>query len=235
MKNLLIIFFIFLLSSCFKEEDKITDISSGSSSVKIGEDYGNQIFFNLSNQEIVSQNKWSIWNLAFYAQDDDFYIKLCHPANMKAYKPSLSYDEITSFDENWESDTDFANGDRDKIALDFKVDYKSNDTTYYKDETYVLMLGTNSLGDEMGYKKIKLLYTYQRFYFIQYANLDGSEEIYDHIEKDNSLNFVYYSFNNGGETVTVEPDKTTWDILFTRTTDMVIGGEDTILDYSELI
>lgn len=229
MKQLLLLFSVLILfSACFKEEDKRENISSGAASMKVGEDYGNQIFFNLNTQEVISENRWEIWNLAFYAQDDDFYIKLCHPAFMKAYKPNLSFNEINDFDNNWEYEIDFHLKDTSNLALSFEIDFEANDTTYYKDKTYVLMLGMATNGDELGYKKISLLYTYQNFYYIHYANLDGTEEVFVNIEKDNTLNYVYYSFNNGGEIVNVEPDKTTWDFLFSRTTELLFANNEPI-------
>ncbi len=223
-----------LFTACFKEECPRDENSNASVSIKLGEDYGDQIFYNLATQKIVSQNKWAIWDLAFYAQDNDFYIKLNYAANMKAYDTGLKFEDVHSLQENWTSKVDLATGERSKIALNFEKDFERNDTVYYKNKAVILFLGADALGNELGYKKIQLLYTYQNYYAIKFANLDDTDTYQSTIEKDVTLNYVYFSFKNKGEVVNVEPDKSTWDILFSRSTDITISLDnvDTIFDYS---
>jgi hypothetical protein len=236
MKNISIaLFLLLLLTSCFKEEDKRPKIESASISMKLGEDYGNVFYYNLASQTIVSQNKWNDWDLAFYAQDDDFFIKLNHGANMKAFKTNATLLEaVTSLDPNIKPKVDDATGDRAKIALNYTQDFTSNDTIYFNDAVYILLLGTDALGNEMGYKKMKLDFVYQNHYQISYANLDNTEKVSKKIYKDLKYNYMYLSFKNEGEIVPIEPDKTAWDIVFTRSTDVTISNDfvDTIFDYS---
>ncbi|MFT4644742.1 MAG: hypothetical protein ACI8ZX_001149 [Planctomycetota bacterium] len=234
-KYLIYILLLLIFSSCFKEEDKWNVSDSNSSFSTLGSDYSNQVFYNLSSQSIVSENKWTIWDLAFYAQENDYYIKLNDAANMKVFKAEgLSFENTNAIDNNWDSKVDYANGDRTKIALNYSKNSESSDTIYYNEDTYIIKLGIDGLGQDMGIRKFQLLYTYQKFYVFRYSNLDGSELITSMVEKDQTLNYTYFSFSDGGKEVIVEPDKSTWDLLFSRTTDMAISNDlsDTIFDYS---
>lgn len=236
MKNILYITFILLLTSCFKEEDKRAQKNTvGVVSMPLGEDYGNVFYYNLLDSSIVSQNKWSDWDLSFYAQDDDYYIKLNDAANMKAFKaPNNNFESVNSVGSDWEFIVDDATGNKDNHALQFTSKYTSNDTTYYEDAVYVLLLGSDALGNELGYKKLSLLYTYLNQYHIQYANLDNTENYEFTISKDVTVNYVHFTFNDEGAMKTIEPDKTTWDIVFTRSTDVTytLDSSTVITDYS---
>lgn len=236
MKNLIYISIILFLSSCFKEEDKRSSNSSiGSVSIKLGEDYGNVYYYNLRDSSIVSQNLWSDWDLAFYAQGDQYHIKMNDGANMKAYDAqSAQFDAVTSINPDWSSLVDDATGNLDNLALKYEIDYTKGDSTFYKPKVYVLMLGSNALGIELGYKKISLLYTYLNKYALKFSNLDNSETYISTIQKDVTVNYVHFKFENGGKQMLIEPDKTTWDVVFTRSTDITITNDftDTIFDYS---
>lgn len=222
------------LSSCFKEEDKRTPNQIEYKSIKLESDYSMQHFYNLSDTSIVSSNNWTIWDLKFYAQGDGHYVKLNDAANMKAFRTNTSeFEDVLSFDDTWISIVDDPKGDINELALNITFEENSTtDTLFTNKNVYVLMLGTNALSIDLGYKKIVVDYFYNNHYHIRFSNLDGTEEHQSIIPKDETLNFVYFSFNNAGEVVSVEPDKNTWDLLFTRSTDIAIYFTDTILDYS---
>lgn len=236
MKNLIYISIILLLSSCFKEEDKRTQNGNiDAVSMKLGEDYGNVFYYNLNTQKIVSQNLWSDWDLAFYAQADAYHIKMNDGANMKAYNTqSADFEAVTSLNPSWPSLVDDATGNLDNLALSYEIDYTKGDSTFYKPKVYILLLGSDALGNELGYKKISLLYTYLNQYAVKFSNLDNSETYTYTVLKDVTVNYVHFKFQNGGKQLLIEPDKLTWDVVFTRSTDITITNDftDTIFDYS---
>lgn len=235
MKNIKYLLIILLLSSCFKEEDKLSLNPAETESMVLGEDYGNVFYYNLASKSVVSENHWSEWNLAFYSQEGDYHIRLNDAANMKAFNAqTTNFESVTSLKPEWRSIVDDAKGSRDNLALKFETLKTIDDTTFYKPNVYVLLLGTNPSGDEIGYKKMTLLYTYSNKYKIRYSNLDNTESYEYIITKDAVVNFIHFSFANKGNQVIIEPDKTTWDVVFTRSTDITITNDfvDTIFDYS---
>lgn len=236
MKYLIYIFAITLtLSSCFKEEDKREPLKTQVKSIKLESDYSVQHFYKLSDTSIVSSNNWTKWDLKFYAQNNNYYVKLNDAANMKAFNTnSKNFESVKTFNNTWISKVDNPEGDLNLLALDLEFISNGSDTLFTNKNVYVLLLGTDAAGNEIGYKKIVIDYFYGNHYHIRFANLDGSEEFEAIIAKDETLNYVYFSLNNQGEIVTVEPDRNTWDLVFTRSTDITIKNDftDTIFDYS---
>lgn len=236
MKYLIHLFLITVtFSSCFKEEDKRVANNSESESIKLENDYSMQHYYNLSTQSIVDSHDWIDWNLKFYAQSDNHFVKLNDAANMKAYKANTTdFESVLEFNETWISRVDNPEGDLTKLALDLTFTDNDSDSLLTNKEVYVLMLGFDAAGNTLGYKKVVIDYFYGNSYHIRFANLDGSEEFEAFIPKDETLNYVSFSFENEGEVVQIEPDNNTWDILFTRSTDVTITNDftDTIFDYS---
>lgn len=228
---------LLLFSSCFKEEDARPTFTSYET-IGIGNEYYDQIFYSLSETKIVSSNNYLDWNLGFYCNNDKSYIRLNSAANMWAYKTNS-----TNFYENFsvnyteeEKRFDGSHGLDDDLAIDeiLGVNNASTDTIYSSGEVYIIHPGIKANGTEIGdYKKFILIGVYDDAYIVKYANLDGTDEQTVSIPKNPSLNFVAYSWYTN-TIVDVEPDKTTWDLLFSRFTDTVYttDGSEYLLGYA---
>lgn len=233
MKQLIYILPIILIfSSCFKEEEKRKAENTAYESIKIEADYSRQVFYNLNSKTIISQNNWADWDLAFYSQDDDYYIKLNAAASMKiANTKSNDFNaNINIADLDFKIDDPKSNINR---AIDVYFNYVQYDTLYSDSMVYVLFLGMKSNGDSLGFRKIVFDYAYKNQYHIKYSNLDGSNLLQTTIIKNPTTNFTSFSLNKE-EIVEIEPDKSTWDLLFSLSTDAVYTDDfsDTILDYA---
>ncbi|SFC68471.1 HmuY protein [Algibacter lectus] len=76
-------------------------------------------------------------------------------------------------------------------------------------------------GDSRGWKKIRVLKSGDD-YVLQYADLDAATHEEVTISKDSNYNFTFFSFNT--ETIlSVEPEKTNWDLNFTVFTNEIEG------------
>lgn len=224
MKKIISIFILLLtLSSCFKEEDP-RPIVSNYETIALGNDYDNQVFYSLIDTTIVSNNSYKDWNLAFYCGTDASYIRLNTAANMWVVKTN-STDFNASFGSIYnEIDKRFdgSHGLDEQLAIDMYMSIGTCiDTVFNPIEVYLIHPGIDAEGNELGnYKKFMFLGLIYDSYLVRYANLDGSDDRKVLIPKSDNLNFVSYSFSSHS-TVNVEPDKTTWDILFSRFTDTV--------------
>jgi hypothetical protein len=220
------ILFLFL-SSCFKEEDA-RDAVTNFETIEIGSDYNNQVFYSLIDTSVVSINSYKDWSLGFYCGTDASYIRLNAAANMWVIKTGSSnfsnnfgavYDQSDKrFDGSFGLDND--------LALDLKMSIGiSTDTVFNTAEVYLIHPGIDAEGNELGtYKKFMFVGLYADSYLIKYAELDGSDQNEVMIPKDINLNFVSYSFKQNS-IINIEPDKTSWDLLFTRFTDTVYTND----------
>lgn len=211
------------LSSCFKEEDPRPGVPNYET-IMLGDDYNNQVFYSLIDTSEVSNNSYKDWSLGFYCGADASYIRLNAAANMWVIKTN-SADFNAPFNNLYsESDKRFdgTNDIRNHLALDLTMSpTASSDTVFNPAEVYLIHPGIDAEGNEIGsYKKFMFIGMYYDSYVIRYANLDGSDAHQVVIPKNTNLNFVCFSFTSNS-IVDIEPDKATWDILFTRYTDTV--------------
>ncbi|MDO4727916.1 MAG: HmuY family protein [Bacteroidota bacterium] len=77
--------------------------------------------------------------------------------------------------------------------------------------------GTNPTGDHRGWKKIRITKNNIGDYVIQYANPQDTTHNTITISKNTDYNFVHLSLTSG-QTVSVQPQKTAWDLCYTTNT-----------------
>lgn len=96
-------------------------------------------------------------------------------------------------------------------------------------------VGSVSLdGEARGWKKIRILRN-GNGYKIQYADLNATTFTEKTIAKDDTFNFAFFSLKEG-KTVTVEPQKTKWDLNFTPFTNYLpTGAGEVTYGYSDFI
>ncbi len=229
MRNLfLILTSLLLLSACFKEEEpRYSTVNF--ETIVLGDDYDQQVFYSLYDTSIVSSNSFKEWNLAFYTGNDASFIRLNAAASMWVIKT-----ESNDFDESFgttynQSDKRFdgSHGFTDNLAIDVIAPGSSTDTLFNQKMVYLIHPGIDALGNELGdYKKFMFEGVYYDSYIIRYANLDGSDEQRLIIPKDHTVSYLSLSWESN-TLVIIEPDKTTWDLLFTRNTDTVYTTDGT--------
>ncbi|RXR18296.1 hypothetical protein EQG63_08480 [Flavobacterium amnicola] len=89
-------------------------------------------------------------------------------------------------------------------------------------------------GASRGWKKVRFLRNGSNGYKIQYADLNSATYTERTIAKDADFNFTFFSMNTGN-TVSVEPQKTKWDVCFTTFTNYVNFGSEVTYGYSDFI
>jgi hypothetical protein len=204
---------LFILLGCEKEELPISPHEKGTLTtvaIELKSDYRYQVFYKLSTNTEVSRNIKTIWDLAFEASDIGYHIKLNSSKAMQLYPTGKS-----DFSELLKQPTDGWLWDKPQGSMDSTAFGEWNDQP---NEIYVLDLGYDITGKHQGYKKISIVSLVSDVYSIKYANLDGTIENTFSISKDADYNFAFFSFNNGGEVVEVEPLKTEWDLQFSQYT-----------------
>ena len=211
------------MSSCFKEEDPRPGVTNYET-IALGDDYDQQVFYSLIDTTIVSSNSYKDWSLGFYSGSDASYIRLNAAANMWVIKTGSSNFDQTFSATYSEADKRFDGTHtwEDNLAIDMYMNIGvSTDTIFNPEEVYLIHPGIDANGGEIGsYKKFMFLGLYYDSYLIKYANLDGSDMHKVLIPKNENFNFVSYSLSSHS-LVNIEPDKLTWDLLFSRYSDTV--------------
>lgn len=210
---LLLVSFIYLFSSCEKVEQPVRLPERGTAihaaPVNMGEDYLDQIFFNLNSNQVVYTSLINSWDLAFETTPDGYHIFI-NTAIYKAYNTGQK--DITQVliapkysDPVWKIDA--SNGLLDSTVIGEWKDKNGNS----KNDVYVLLRDTSARNPT--YARIQVLSVSSDSYTILFGDIGGKTTTAT-IKKNPECNRSYYSFIEGE--VFPEPAKSTWDIVFTR-------------------
>ncbi len=230
MKNLVTAFIAFCFFTSANAQFSVTN-----DSVYMGAGYAKQVYYSLANDSVGAAPMLTpeSWDLGFITNMMDAAIIVNHAKGISVYKvpnqdtadwATLDTTGIYSWSKSYNSDTSWRKGA-------FNIDANPNDQFDFGwgkydfgmhgvaggDKLYILQTGPSS------YKKIKFISkvgvtpTDTNTVFFRIANLDGSD---DNLVKVNGTpyqnkNFVYYNISTNS-VIDIEPEKTSWDILFTR-------------------
>lgn len=204
---------VLFLISCEKEDEPYILPPPGImevAQVSMGEAYDTQIYFRFSDHAQIT-NHINDWDLAFETGPGDYLVR------MNGGKQVLVYNTWeTDFNKNyavtgieWKWDT--PDGSPDSVA--FRDWYNSSNATS-GNYIYLIDRGPDVLSDR--YKKIQLTGVNADQYTFICANPDGSSQSGFIIEKDTTYSYSYFTFNEGGKQVVIDPGREMYDILFTR-------------------
>jgi len=191
------------------------------STIEMGSDYKQQIFYSLSYNKIISSNLKTDWDLGFESGINGYHIKLNGAKAMSAFNTNQT---------NFASVTD---------TIGMKAAEKVDSPTGNADSTafgnwqtntpvYIMSRGYNELGVHQGFRKIQFLSVNQTHYTLKIANLNGSNETTASILKDETKNHTYFSLTNNG-VVNIEPGKEDYDLLFSQYTHVYSNPYSTYL------
>lgn len=216
MRPILILLFALSLTSCFNEDDfAIEPIPIPE--IKIPNSINTyQSFFRLQDTIIVSYFSNADWDLGFESTPSGYHVILNTSKFMFAGNTGLT--DFSSVTSNV-ADTmifDTSSGNIDSTAIGKWADFSNPLTPIYPKNVYIINRGTSESGTSYGFKKIVFEKLENGIYYIHYANLDNSDEHYFQITKNPSISFVQFSFDDGGNIDTQQPNKDLWDLKFTK-------------------
>ena len=203
------VLFIFLIS-CEKEEIPVQP-KPDNGFIKgigdLGQDYGDQIFYDLNTNTIVHQQSKFIFDLNINMHDSNDYIYLNSAKGMEVdfISGGNFNDNIVLSDLNLFADS--PSGDLDSNVIG---------EWWNKDGIFVAHRGYSTSGANLGYFKFKPKKEGNNIKLL-FSQLDGSQLDSVVFIKDNTYNFKGFSYDSK-QVVNTEPAKNSWDILLTQYT-----------------
>lgn len=178
--------------------------------VTLGENYDTQVYFNLADKKQYS-NQLKIWDLAFESGINQHMIWMNGGKQVQVFNTlSNNFTPVystTGISWQWDS----PDGNLDSAA--FRDWYNE---TLLTSSNFVYLIDRGPDAPLGRYKKLQVQQVDAQAYQFRFANLDGSEEKAFTLLKDTNTNYSYFSFDDGGKAVSIEPGKNKYDILFTR-------------------
>ena len=248
----------FLTASCLKEDDGMIEIPPLEGATVAPEVGGaaqpNQVWVDLSNPENPStSNQRTDWDLGFY-NGDNFKVILNNSILMATGAiESHDIDAVTQSDfSELISILEPAAGWSEIYIDDVAGNYLEENGTAISEisaddaenKVYLLKLGYDTyqgsdippysvytIGESRGYKKVRILRNGGNSYKIQYADLDATTHSEFIVEKNDSHNFSFFSFNTES-LAQIQPEKKNWDFCFTIFNNVIEGfGTYTYSDF----
>jgi len=214
------------LTSCFKEESPVQLARRSPNSTYVKLDCNNQanqmVFYDLSTgKHYASPN--SNWHLSFDARAEGNSLRV----NLTRSNYHLYVLDNTNFqvdaDEIISSGTELMDSVSDWYMANAIRSLDSNPS-----KVYVYTQEPDLNGNPQEKIKFQIVETTDRTYSLQFINemLIGAKAVQFGFDKNNTYNFNYFSFHQGGKIVEIEPYKENWDLVFTQYRDMVKFEQD---------
>ncbi len=225
--------------SCIPVENPVKPFDRGgllSSSVNIGTYYGEQIFFSLERNEVVSHNHVADWDIGFACGDNDYEIILNYGKFMRAAELiSVDFNDINKEvidgipKDRWNHDN--SKGKKDSTAIG-KWWIEEGGFVRSDEKVYVIDRGVDEKAKMQGMVKFQIIDYIQNTYSIRFADVKDGVVYTALIKKDEFGNFVRFSFDDGGKIARLEPKKSEWDIIFSKYTQLLYADEGEKMWYS---
>jgi len=223
-----------LFTSCFQQDKKVILPPPGQTqyaTVSMGLGYPVETYFSMANGPVDS-NQFAAWDLAFESSPSGYHIWMNGGKNMYiANMNSSSFYSINGADTasaNWRWDEASWNPDSTAIGNWISFTPTTSNPSYIvsgrrldgntavsNGDVFIVDRGPAYSGINKFYK-VDFVSVNQSSYMFKYATLDNSYIDSIILEKDPNENYTYFTFDNGGGPIVMEPGKKTWDILFTR-------------------
>lgn len=201
-----------IVCSCSKEELPVPKHDAGdviTTSINMETNYRYQLFFDLESNTVIKQNLKTDWDLGFETSESGFHVVLnTAKAMFVANTLQTNFSTITDttgLNFIWDTPT----GNLDSTAIG---DWTGTNNVYLLDRGY------NEVGAHLGFKKIVFQAVNNKLYDIRFANLDGTEDVTYQVSKDDTYNFTFLSLIGVGSTLSIQPSKEDWDLVFTQYT-----------------
>ncbi|HLV41422.1 MAG TPA: HmuY family protein [Brumimicrobium sp.] len=199
-----------LLSSCLKEELPVPKREVGNlttAEVNIGSDYGFQVYFDFSTNQMTGKNAKDIWDIGFESGDEGKHVIINTAKNMFVYATNeVNLADITS-QNGYLNDPKFdnASGDLDSTGVG----------NWEDGFVRIIDMGYTAAGVQQGFYKLKITEVTPTTYTFEFASIESTTSTTVSIAKDDEYNFTYYSMLTKSEQ-SVAPKTRDWDIIFTQ-------------------
>jgi len=201
------------LAGCFTEEEPILPLPPFETEISTYKPVNGQVYYSLKDQKVVKQNSTEAWDIAFSCAENDYQILLntsrgmgCFNTNSKDFYQAYREGDYPWIFDRW-------NGQEGNSCIGEWGDFSFENPQSYGN-VYLIHLGLDFSGNPTGVVKMRVEGFEENRYDILIGDLEGRFERHYYIEKNDSFNNVYLSFESSS-VLQLEPPKDDWDFLIT--------------------
>ena len=224
MKNLLyLLLAVFILSSCEDPVEPTPPINLADS-ISMGAGYADEVYYSLANG-VIKTSPRSSWDIAFSTDpmsstilvNEGYGVELyTYPLGDKTAWDNVDTSGMSAWPVMYNSDTSWYYGAFDRNDTghpDYGWGvYNTQSHDVVGDSLFVIRLSDDSVKKLFIEKRAAMTNSFS----IKFGNLDVAGETKDiSCSSYTDKNFVYFSFGSG-EVLDIEPESSSWDLLFTK-------------------
>lgn len=212
----ILLFMSLMLVSCFEEDQRVAPYVPPDSveSVFIQNSiYTNQIYFDFSSGSIVAENENTEWVLGFECTESGFHIRI-NSSDLWGVSHTGSADMNADYSDSGEYSwlSDKSDGNPDSTAVGAWVRFDGEEAVYTNE---VMLLGQYDGINYNASRKVQFIHVDEQSYTFLVDDLELTHPDTVKINKNERFNYVYYAIKDH-EVKLLEPDKDSWDLLFTQ-------------------
>ena len=212
-----------IFSSCFKEDEMITPHPPGSvetDTIPMTYNYRYQVYFDLDSGIIAGQNLKTESDLGFECSPSGWKIILNTADFMKAADLGAILFGIPQDTAHAAWKFDKSDGNPDSLAFGTWYQVVKGDTIS-NNHVYVVDRGFDENANPLGIYQVVFDSLVHNKYYFRFAPITGGNIQSGIVEKNGSVNYLYFSFSSGGSVKQLEPSKDSYDLLFTQYTTLL--------------
>ncbi len=220
--NLFIALMAVLLTSCFKEDERIMPHVPGdyiTDTVALTDNYKFQVYYSLSDSSAVASLPKTSWDLGFECSPQGWRVILNSSNFMKAayFNGKEFGSSVDTTAAQWLYNP--SDGFADSLAIGKWFTVNDKDTIGIN-RLLVIDRGVDEIGNELGFRQLVIDSLVKGTYYFRIADLKGTNAKSYSVFKNSNVQHVLFSISNPS-TVVAEPENSKWDLLFTQYTTLL--------------
>lgn len=221
-----------LLNSCFKEDAMLPVPPRGdvqTDTIAMTGTYKYQVWFNFDTG-VVATNAKTMSDLAFECSPQGWHVILNTSDFVRvADLGTVTFGAICdSTGAHWKFDK--SDGNPDSIAIGRWFAVNGNDTVS-NNHIYLIDRGLDELGKPLGLVQVVFDSLKNNTFYFRYTGWKGGDIRSGRVEKDPTVNYLYFSLAGTGSVQHVEPPRDRYDIVFTQYTTLLFTGAGAAYPY----
>ena len=213
---------VFLFTSCFKDDERVTPHVPGNyvtDTVALTDNYKSQIYYSLIDSLAVQTNHKDSWDLGFESSPGGWHVILNSSCFMKS---AFLHDQnfgfpVDTVGAEWLFNP--SDGSADSVAIGQWFTINGEDTVG-TNRLLLLDRGIDVLGNPRGFNQLVIDSLASGTYYFRIADFDGSNSESFAVTKNGNVNHVLFSIFNP-IAIIPEPGNTSWDLMFTQYTTLL--------------
>ena len=211
-----------LLSSCFKEDMRVTPHVPGNyitDTISMTDTYINQVYYNLHDSAEESTVVKTSWDLGFENSVSGWRVIVNSSCFMKtaSLEGQQFGNAVDTTGAKWVFNP--SDGSADSLVVGRWFTVKGNDTIG-TNRLLLIDRGIDEAGNVRGFRQLMVDSLRNGTYYFRIADMKGTNQHSYSVSKQGNANHVLFSISNPTSLVK-EPDNTSWDILFTQYTTLL--------------